>query len=894
MIDSLKASEEGLKIVDEARRRKRWQKNALPWATVATTSQATLRRFWASCSIERHTFIAICQAVGVNWEQVAEGNNAEEIEQILPSISPISPEPEKKVRGHEQIKSFALPEKMPPVRNLVGRSQEIDTLKSQILDAETRAITITAVCLVGLAGIGKTTLASQLVRQLQAENAPFTVAAWETLRSPTGKAPRFDSIIDSLLLTLSHGEISAATTQNDYRQKTEILVRLLREKPCLLVLDNVETVLETGQARKTGYFADDCFEYKWLFKELVETEHQSKVIFTSRESFAELSEIAVRELPLKGLETEDAVNLLESHQHCLNLTTTSEELAKLAERYQGHPQALKLVSALIRNEPKFKGQVGKFLRDRQWLLINTIDGLIDEVFIRLSDLERTCLSRISVYQTAEYPLNTAGIAAQMPEVSEYELEESIIQGLRRRQLLDYDDRQESYQLHPLIQEKAHRLLLPDPKVASSESQLANRQAYRYFLSIPLKTEAEWQEIEDIKPLLITHYHACCAEDWDEAATAISVVYNFLHLGYYFQLLKNLCSQIIPLDWREGKQLVTSSEVHADILFRLGAVCRYIGELPTASDYLKQSLATARKISDPEGEALALNYLALIEKDRANYEGALEYGQESLKIAREIGERKIENNAILGIGTTHYYMGSYTLAIECYQTSLEVAREFNFLEQEEMATHDIIYIFNVLGQYSSATKYIKEYINLSRKSNNIITIRATKAYLANIYFDMKKDKIAKHYAKEALEIEEILQEKAGTEALTPLSSITHRFFEDLNESIDFFEKRYKISNKRGAKFQEAWALYQLGMTYQKLGQYDLSLDHFHRSFSIFQQRASRTYEEALSLLELAKTSLLINTVPLETIQDYCDRAEKICLKLKLPLLTEVQKFKVNLQ
>ncbi|MDF0555067.1 hypothetical protein [Kamptonema sp. UHCC 0994] len=40
-------------------------------------------------------------------------------------------------------------------------------------------------------------------------------------------------------------------------------------------------------------------------------------------------------------------------------------------------------------------------------------------------------------------------------------------------------------------------------------------------------------------------------------------------------------------------------------------------------------------------------------------------------------------------------------------------------------------------------------------------------------------------------------------------------------------------------------------------------------------------------------MLINTVPLETIQDYCDRAEKICLDLNLPLLTEVQKIKANL-
>ena len=651
MVDSLKASEEGLKIVDAARRRKRWQKAASTWVDAAATSEATLKRFWRKCAIDRYAFIGICQAVGVNWEEVAEGGNAEKIEQILPPISPIWVRTQKKVIRDEKTKTFALPEKIAPVRNWVGRHQELDTLKSQILDPDTR-VSITAVCLFGLAGIGKTTLASQLVRQLQAENAPFTVAAWETLRSPTGKAPRFDSIIDSLLFTLSNGEISAATTQSDYRQKTEMLVRLFKEQPCLIVLDNVETVLQTGQARKTGYFADDCFEYQWLFKQLVETEHQSKVVFTSREALAELSPMSVRELRLKGLEKDAAVNLLESYQGYLNLTATLEELAQLAERYRGHPKALEVVSALIRDEPKFNGKVGKFLSNRQWLLINTLDRLIDEVFIRLSDLERTCLSRISVYQTAEYPLDTAGIAAQMPEVSEYELEESIIQGLRRRQLLDYDAQQESYLMHPLIQEKAHRLLNPHPKVATSESQLANRQAYRYFLSIPLKPDTEWQEIEDIKPLLRAHYHACCAEDWDEAAVAISGIY-----GFYFQILNALYVKLIPADWKDGKQLVTLPEVHADILQYLGVACCQLGELQVGIESLSVSFSKASQIITPDN----IRILA---------EG---FSGDTVIQLRERGE-SIEGNLIEGklLGTDisgNVFLGVVDDGFECHHSEL---------------------------------------------------------------------------------------------------------------------------------------------------------------------------------------------------------------------------------
>lgn len=890
MAETLRASEQGLKIVEETRGKKRWTQEK--WRQAAFTSISTLKRFLKGKWIDRYAFIAICQAVGVNWKEVAEGNNAEETEQILVTISPISPEPDTKVIGHEQSKSFALPEKIAPVKNWVGRSREIDTLKSQILDPETRAITITAVCLVGLAGIGKTTLASQFIRQLQAENAPFIAAAWETLRSPTGKAPRFDSIIDSLLLALSNGEICAATTQNDYRQKTEMLVRLLKKQSCLVVLDNVETVLQTAEAQKTGYFADDCFEYQWLFQQLVETEHQSKIIFTSRESLAELSAIGVRELPLKGLENEDAVNLLESHQQCFNLIATSAELVLLAERYQGHPKALEVVSGVIRDEPKFKGKVGKFLGDCDWLLINTLDGLIDEVFIRLSNLEITCLSRISVYQTAEYPLDTAGIAAQMPEVSEYELEESIIQGLRRRQLLDYGDHQESYQMHPLIQEKAYRILHPNPKFASSESQLANRQAYRYFLSIPLKTEAEWQEIQDIKPLLRAHYHACCAEDWDEAAEAILGVYDFLRLGFYFPVLKDLYSKLIPHEWRDGKQLVASLEVHADIFQYLGVACIYLGQYQVALEYLSVSLSTASQIRYHKGEAAALCEIGDLYIETGDYQISLDYLKQSLVIARAITATKIECKALISQGTNQYYLGDYYLGIATYKQALKIARQIGYIEKEGDSLKELAFSYNVLGDYQSALEYIKEYSSLPNLCKGIRQVKEVQAYLANIYFNKGESETAKEFAIEALRLEVNIGEKCGTDSFISFG-ISHRFFEHLQESLEYFEKRFNRAKEIGAKFDQGWALYQLGMTYRKLERNDSSLDNFLKSFTIFQKIGSRAYE-AKALLALAKTSLLINTVSLKTIQDYCDRAENICLDLKLPLLTEVQKLKANLQ
>jgi len=307
-------------------------------------------------------------------------------------------------------------------------------------------------------------------------------------------------------------------------QKIEKLLKLLKNKPCLIVCDRLETILQLGRAETAGYFAETQSEYAWLFKLLIETAHQSKIIFISRETLAELPPTITREITLNGLTNNCAIALLTS----FNLIATIEEFTELAHRYQGHPQALQLIASLIRDDSEYQGNVSQFLQDRDWLLTRPIESLLDEIIARLSDIERTCLSRISVYQTAEYPLNLAGIAAQMPEVSKYELKENIILALKRRQLLYYDFQRSSYQLHPLVCEKGDRLLNQNPE----NFRTAHRQAYRYFISIPLKPESEWQDIEDIKPLIRAHYHGCQAGDLDAAATAISGVDKYLKVWNY--------------------------------------------------------------------------------------------------------------------------------------------------------------------------------------------------------------------------------------------------------------------------------------------------------------------------------------------------------------------------
>lgn len=73
MADSLRASQQGLEIINRARYKKGWKKQVtVAWWETANTSQATLKRFWLKKPIDRQAFMGICEAVGVNWETVVD------------------------------------------------------------------------------------------------------------------------------------------------------------------------------------------------------------------------------------------------------------------------------------------------------------------------------------------------------------------------------------------------------------------------------------------------------------------------------------------------------------------------------------------------------------------------------------------------------------------------------------------------------------------------------------------------------------------------------------------------------------------------------------------------------------------------------------------------------
>lgn len=250
-----------------------------------------------------------------------------------------------------------------------GRTIELKTLTQWIVQERCRLVV-----LLGMGGIGKSSLATKLANQLQGS---FEFVIYRCVRN----APPLETLLSDVIPFLSQ--------QQDCTVEPHRLLHWLRVHRCLVVFDNVETILQAGNS--AGQYQPNYEDYGDLLKLIGESAHQSCVILTSREKPAEVAimeSAQVRSLHLNGSQ-DAALALIESK----GLLGTDAEKRQLGEIYNHNPLALKIVASSIKN--LFDCEIEAFFQT-ETIVFNGIRRLLNQQFERLTELEKTIMFWLAI------------------------------------------------------------------------------------------------------------------------------------------------------------------------------------------------------------------------------------------------------------------------------------------------------------------------------------------------------------------------------------------------------------------------------------------------------------------------------------------------------------------
>jgi hypothetical protein len=319
-----------------------------------------------------------------------------------------------------------------------NRLQELETLETWISGDSTRAIGI-----FGIGGIGKTSLSVKLAQQIQSK---FEFAIWRSLQ----QAPTLDAILSDILPILTN---SSAETNHSIHA----LMEQLRQKRCLLIFDNLESILQAGN--RSGQYQQGYEDYRQLFARIADEPHQSCLILTGREQpggFAVRSgeNLPVRSLKLFGLSPPVCQQILADK----GLKVTLLQCRDIVNYFGGNPLALKLAATTI--QTLFGGDIHAFLVQGNTVFSDLWD-LLDRQFDRLSPLQQQIMYWLAINQEAATPAKLK--AEILPEVSGRQLMEAL-EALAERSLI-FDERSLNYtastslMLQPAIAEYVRERLL---------------------------------------------------------------------------------------------------------------------------------------------------------------------------------------------------------------------------------------------------------------------------------------------------------------------------------------------------------------------------------------------------------------------------------------------------
>ncbi len=325
-----------------------------------------------------------------------------------------------------------------------GRSMELVQLRQWLVEEKCRLVG-----LLGIGGIGKSTLAVKLGLQVQTE---FEVVVWRSLHNAPPAEEMLANILQFVLLAL---QLDVMLPES-FSGKLSKLMECLTNHRCLLILDNAETILASGG--QAGQCRPGYEDYIQLLKSVGTIPHKSCVLFTSREKPREMLALegegtGIRSLLLKGLNSAEGQKLFQQKGTFIG---TEEEWQRLIEHYGGNPLALKMVAA--GTQELFNARIAGVLEygEQGVLIFEDVRDLLESQFHRLSVVEQEVMYWLAINPE---PVSLANLASDLVISSSERQLPQAIKSLLQRSLIEKSG--EYFFLQPVVMEYTTQRLIEE-------------------------------------------------------------------------------------------------------------------------------------------------------------------------------------------------------------------------------------------------------------------------------------------------------------------------------------------------------------------------------------------------------------------------------------------------
>ena len=693
---------------------------------------------------------------------------------------------------------------------IFGRQEELEKIDLLLKDKLALAIT-------GFRGTGKSTLASMYIDLLE-QREEYAGIYWR----------KVDETVDISDIVGSFFTVIGKPIQELGRYSDgdllDLFLRELNIAPYFLVLDNFEILLDpqTNKPMKPG------------FSELIERVKngagRSRIVFTSWECPASDRGIRPKCYTISGLDDSSALRFLRES----GLTEPEDELKKAIILSGGHPLALILLVQLIDDDEDLSNILDDnilWMGDKGEVAVNILDKVYEE---RLNENEKKLLQYVSLYRSP-VPIQAIVTVANDSGLDKVTCKELALQ-LKRKSLLEKTG--ENYWEKSLISIYAYNKL--------DDIAKHHKSARDYFISLPLPEERTSKE--DIQPLIEAYYHACRAKEYNIAAYIIffTKIDSYLDLWGNYRTLVELYTELLPKNHFKDKPLI-DIEIHSFILFNLGNIYIYLGEIKKAIEYIQAALTIYKEIYDRDGESGALGKLGNAYSFLDDNEKAINCYQEAIKISQEIDDRQNEGVWVGELGKVYNHIGKVEKAIQHFQEALDISREVEDKLDEGCFLGNLGNIY-LHQEVEKAIEYYHNAIQISQENEDKHNEGIWMGNLGLAYSYLNETEKAIEYYQKAIKISQKIDDKPGEGVLLGNLGLAYIISDKVEKGIKYCQKALTISQETGDRSNESVVFSSLGNAYILLDDIEKAID-FYQNALIISQEINYRFQEGTIYLRL---------------------------------------------
>jgi predicted ATPase/Tfp pilus assembly protein PilF len=583
------------------------------------------------------------------------------------------------------------------LNSFIGRAAELAKLR-ELLSAS-RLVTLT-----GTGGTGKTRLSIQAAYELAPE---YPDGIWLVELAPLSDPARVPQAVASVL----------GVKEEAGRPVTEALVRYVRDRRMLLVLDNCEHVLAS------------CAH---LAKELLQSGAGLRVLASSREPLHVAGE-SVYPLPALAIPAErenaaalvnfDSVRLFLDRatavQPAFQMNGNAAAIIAICRRLDGIPLAIELAAARVGSLPveRIAARLSDALavlkggdrttQSRQQTLRASIDWSYDLLEIP----ERELFRRLAVFAGGWTPEAAEAVCAG-GDVAKADVVD-LLTRLTEKSLVDLDANGDRYRLLDTVRQYAQELLTAcgeQDTVRNAHLVFYGALAAQARQAITGPHQGPWLARLDAERENILSAHLWCDHAADGAKLGLQLMRDTKAYWIVRGLLGLGHSLVADAIARPGAG--ARDEARCRALFDAGQLAFFMGRYGEAQRHLEESLVVARALKNRQRVAAALQPLGMACLGQGHLETARAHLEEALEAARALDSQRDLAAAMNAMGAFHRVRGNLDDARTLYDQAVALFAAQGDHESRAIGMLNLAMVAIQRGSRAPARAILVEVIELS--------------------------------------------------------------------------------------------------------------------------------------------------------------------------------------